>query len=168
MDLEQERIDLAITLGAREYPRLQRWHFAQEEVFPVCSAAFLAQHGRPSDAQDLSRMPLLHLEEHYRPRLDWAGWLARFGVSLPRGVPSLDFNDYSVVLQAAMEGQGVALGWRHIVAPLIERGLLVQPLALSVITDHPIHIVASRTGRLRPEVVVLREWLIREATASGA
>ncbi len=168
LDLEQERIDLAITLGAREYPRLQRWHFAQEEVFPVCSAAFLAQHGRPSDAQDLSRLPLLHLEEHYRPRLDWSGWLARFGVSLPRGVPSLDFNDYSVVLQAAMEGQGVALGWRHIVAPLIERGLLVQPLALSVITDHPIHIVASRTGRLRPEVVVLREWLIREATASGA
>jgi DNA-binding transcriptional LysR family regulator len=166
LDLEQERIDLAITLGASEYPRLQRWHFVDEEVFPVCSPSLLAQHGPALNAQALSQMPLLHLEEHYRPRLDWTGWLARFGVSLPRGTPSFGFNDYSIVLQAAQEGQGVALGWRHIVAPLIERGLLVRPIDLSVTTDQPIHIVASRSGRLRPQAILLREWLIREAAAS--
>jgi len=71
----------------------------------------------------------LHLEKRYRPRLGWSGWLARFGVSLGRSTKLFRFNDYSVVLQAAIEGQGVALGWRHLVEPLVvEQGLLLRPV----------------------------------------
>jgi LysR family transcriptional regulator, glycine cleavage system transcriptional activator len=166
LDLDRERIDLAITLGSGEYPRLPRWHFVDEEVFPVCSPSLLERHGHPADAQALSRLPLLHLEERYRPRLDWPGWLARFGVSMSRGIRHFRFNDYSIVLQAAREGQGVALGWRHIVEPLLATGALVRPIDLSVTTDQPIHIVASRAGRLRPDVMRLRDWLVREAVTT--
>ena len=67
------------------------------------------------------------------------------------------FNDYSVVLQAAIEGQGVAMGWRHLVDPLIEQGLLVRPVPQSLTTDQPIYIVASRRGKLRAEAVYLQE-----------
>ena len=116
-----------------------------------------------ADVQALTRTSLLHLEERYRPRLDWSGWLARFGVSLGRSNRLFRFNDYSIVLQAAIEGQGVAMGWRHLVNPLIEQGLLVRPVPQSVTTDPAIYTVASRRSKLRPEAVSLRDWLIAEA-----
>lgn len=163
LDLGRERVDLAITLGTGEFPQHQRWHFVDEEVFPVCSPAFLRSHGPIADVQALTRTSLLHLEERYRPRLDWSGWLARFGVALGRNTRLFRFNDYSIVLQAAIEGQGVAMGWRHLVEPLIAQGLLVRPVPQSVTTDQPIYIVASRRSKLRPEAVSLRDWLIAEA-----
>jgi LysR family transcriptional regulator, glycine cleavage system transcriptional activator len=163
LDLGRERVDLAITLGTGEFPQHQRWHFVDEEVFPVCSPAYLKANGAIADVQALSRGSLLHLEERYRPRLGWSGWLARFGVSLGRNTRLFRFNDYSVVLQAAIEGQGVAMGWRHLVDPLIAQGLLVRPVSQSVTTDQPIYLVASRRTKLRPEAVSLRDWLIAEA-----
>lgn len=168
-DLARERIDLAITLGTGEFPQLQRWHFVDEEIFPVCSPAFLQGCGAMADVQALTRATLLHLEERYaRPRLDWPGWLARFGVAMDRSTKLFRFSDYSVLLQAAIEGQGVAMGWRHLVAPLIAQGLLVRPLPNSVTTEQPIYLVASRRGKLRPEAVHLRDWLIAEARLNPA
>lgn len=165
LDLERERIDLAITLGTGTFPQHQCWHFVDEEIFPVCSPAFLQRGEAITDIAALARSTLLHLEERYRPRLDWPGWLARFGVAPGRVGKQFSFNDYSIVLQAAIEGQGVALGWRHLVAPLITQGLLVRPLSQSVTTEQPIHIVASGKGPLRADVVHLRDWLMAEARA---
>lgn len=165
LDLERERIDLAITLGDGHFGHYQRWHFVDEEIFPVCSAAFLQRSGPLKDLPALTRTTLLHLEERYRPRLDWQAWLARFDVKLGRGNKVFRFNDYSIVLQAAIEGQGVALGWRHLVAPLIAQGLLVRPFEQSVTTDQPIYIVASGKDSLRSEVAFLRDWLMRETAA---
>ena len=67
------------------------------------------------------------------------------------------------MLQAALEGQGLALGWRHIVEPLIAQGRLVRPVPHSVTTNQPMYIVASRAGRARNDVMALKDWLVREA-----
>ena len=163
LDLERERIDLAITLGSGEFAQHARWRFVDEEVFAVCSPAFLALHPQLQTPQDVANSTLLHLEERYRPRLDWTLWLARFGVSAARAAKALTFNDYSIVLQAALEGQGLALGWRHIVEPLIAQGRLVRPIAQTVTTDQPMYIVASRAGRARHDVMALKDWLVHEA-----
>ena len=163
LDLERERIDLAITLGSGEFAQHARWRFVDEEVFAVCSPAFLASHPQLQTPQDVANSTLLHLEERYRPRLDWSLWLAHFGVSAARAAKSLTFNDYSIVLQAALEGQGLALGWRHIVEPLIAQGRLVRPIAQTVTTDQPMYIVASRAGRARHDVMALKDWLVHEA-----
>jgi DNA-binding transcriptional LysR family regulator len=99
--------------------------------------------------------------------MGWAGWLGQFGVALPRDANLFRFNDYSIVLQAAMEGQGVAQGWRHIVEPLIAQGLLVRPIAQSVTTDQPMYIVAPGGRELRPDVLNLKDWLVAEAQAAS-
>lgn len=168
LNLERERIDLAITLGSGEFLGHDRWHFVDEEVFPVCSPVYLAQHPGLSEPASLAQATLLHLEERYRPRLDWSGWLTRFGVTLPMGSKLFAFNDYSIVLQAALEGQGVALGWRHIVAPLIAQGRLVAPLKQTITTDQPIYLLAPAGRALQPATRDLREWLIAEARADDA
>jgi DNA-binding transcriptional LysR family regulator len=166
LNLERERIDLAIAQGAGEFARQRRWRFVDEEVFPVCSPAYLERAGPLATPAALARATLLHLEERYRPRLDWPGWLSRFGVRVPRNAPRFSFNDYSIVLHAALEGQGVALGWRHIVESLVAEGRLVRPLVESVTTDQPIYLVAARSGHLRSSVVRLRDWLLAEARSN--
>ena len=165
-DLARESIDLAIPLGAGNWPRHHCWHFVDEEVFPVCSPDFAERNAPLDRPAALAATTLLHLEERYRPRLDWTGWLAHFGVTLPRGRRLFSFNDYSIVIRAALEGQGVALGWRHIVAQLLDEGRLLRPLAQSVTTDHPILIVAPRARPLSPAARRLRDWLIAEAGRS--
>ena len=162
LDMARERIDLSITLGAADFANFQRWHFVDEEIFPVCSPKFLLANPLP-DLKALAHSPLLVLEERYRPRMDWKEWLARFAISLPRQPKLFRFNDYSIVLQAAIEGQGVAQGWRHIVQPLIAQGLLLRPLQHSVTTDQPLFITAPQGKVLRPDVAYLKDWLVAEA-----
>lgn len=163
-DLGRESIDLAIPLGAGSWPRCHHWHFVDEEIFPVCSPVYLERYGSIENPEALPGATLLHLEERYRPRFDWSGWLARFGVVLPRGPRLFSFTDYSIVIRAALEGQGVALGWRHIVASLLAEGRLLRPMPQSVLTERPLRIVAPRTRPLSPAAARLRDWLIREAT----
>ena len=118
------------------------------------------------DLKALAHSPLLVLEERYKARMGWKEWLERFGINLPRQPKLFRFNDYSIVLQAAIEGQGVAQGWRHIVQPLIAQGLLVRPLQQSVTTDQPLYITAPQGKVLRPDVAYLKDWLVGEAATT--
>jgi LysR family transcriptional regulator, glycine cleavage system transcriptional activator len=165
LDMARERIDLSITLGADDFANYQRWHFVDEEIYPVCSPKFLQANPLP-DLKALAHSPLLVLEERYKARMGWKEWLERFGINLPRQPKLFRFNDYSIVLQAAIEGQGVAQGWRHIVQPLIAQGLLVRPLQQSVTTDQPLYITAPQGKVLRPDVAYLKDWLVGEAATT--
>jgi DNA-binding transcriptional LysR family regulator len=163
LDLDRDRVDLAITLGSGSFENYQHWKFVDEEVFPVCSPEFLRQHGPVRDVKSLAKVPLMHLEERYKSRISWADWLESFGVVLKRENAMFRFNDYSIVLQAAIEGQGVAQGWRHLVDPLIAQGLLVSPLSQSVTTEQPFYVIAPKGTELRSDVLNLKNWLIAEA-----
>lgn len=162
-DLNLDGIDLAITIGRSEGTRYRRWPIFDEVVFPVCSPEYAQKLGEKPTLHSLSTATLLHLEERNRPRIGWAEWFAKFDINLPRSTRQLRFTDYSVLLHAAMEGQGVALGWQYLVDPLLEQGRLVRPLAEQVMTDQPLYIIASRTRHMRPAVVTLRDWLLEES-----
>lgn len=162
-DLNLDGIDLAITLGRSEGARHARWRIFDEVVFPVCSPEYAQKLGEMPTLQSLCAATLLHLEERYRPRIGWAEWFAKFNICLPRSTRQFRFTDYSVLLHAALEGQGIAIGWQHLVAPLLEQGRLVRPVAEQVVTDQPIYIIASRTRHMRPSVVTLRDWLLAES-----
>jgi LysR family transcriptional regulator, glycine cleavage system transcriptional activator len=162
-NLDRDPVDLAIPLGSGDFPKHQRWPLFEEEVFPVCSPAYLARHGPWRDIDALTGASLLHLEERYRSRMNWASWLSRFGVSLPRDNRHFSFNDYAVILQAALEGQGIALGWRHLVEAPLANGLLVRPVPQTVVTEHPMCVIAPRHRPLRADVMALKDWLLAEA-----
>ena len=163
-DIEQDQVDLAIPLGSGEFSKHRRWPFVEEEIFAVCSPSYLAAQGPITKPADLVHHTLLHLEERYRSRMDWATWLSRLGVSLPKGNKQFRFNDYSIILQAALEGQGIALGWGHLIKPALKQGQLVQVIADKVQTQHPFQIIAGRNRPLRPDVIALKDWLIAETS----
>ena len=160
-DVPLGEFDLCIALGNSEWPGMQRWLFAEEELFPVCSPTYLEQSKPLQQVSDLSTHELLHLEERYHSRFDWKKWFSHFRISTtpPKGWTS---NDYSIVIQAALEGQGIALGWRHIVQPLVDQGGLIRPIEERIATDNPFYIIAPEDREVSGAAQVLRDWLIAE------
>ncbi len=156
----RDEADLWIPLGGGPWPRLRAWEFAAERLVAVASPDHVARRGTDVETADL-----LHTEERYSPRYDWPTWFDAHGLD-PAGVPGGQrSNDYSIVVHAALEGQGVALGWLHIVEPLIRSGRLVQLGAHVVETDNPFCIVARPDALRRRAVDDMRRWLLTEAAA---
>ena len=126
---DMEPGDIAIAFGERRDFDAAASLILPEGVVPVCTAAHLAANGPFSDANALARARLVHLEaQSPSPWLDWTRYLAAFGAArAPTGhAGDLTFNTYSLVTQAAMENQGLALGWMGLVDSLLRSGILVQ------------------------------------------
>jgi DNA-binding transcriptional LysR family regulator len=149
--------DLWIPLGAISRDDLAATPFSIEEVLPV-AAPDVAESYAFNDAEALLRAPLLLLEERYSPRFDWPRWFRYHDVVCPSSLGGYSSNDYSLILQAAIDGQGVALGWHHIVASLIDEGRLVA-LAPPVRTERPFPILQHRHRTLSDGATALRDWL---------
>lgn len=152
--------DLWIPLGVVERDDLVATRFCDEEVLPV-AAPELVRALKLRRPGDLVGAPLLHLEERYAPRFNWSTWFAHKGLD-HRGSSRSDYrsNDYSLILQAAIEGQGVALGWKHIVRDLLDSGRLLA-LDQPVSTNQPFPVLERRFPSPSKEAKALRDWLAR-------
>ena len=157
----RETADLWIPLGPEQWPDDRAWAFATEELFPVAAPGLAAEVGELPPCRMLEA-PLLHLEERYEPRFDWYRWFEEMCCPVDARLPGARSNDYSLIVHAALEGQGVAIGWRHIVRPLLAEGRLVRVGSASVVTDSPFRLLA-RSPRLSAEVAALRDWLVAES-----
>ncbi|WP_298609949.1 LysR substrate-binding domain-containing protein [uncultured Thiothrix sp.] len=161
-DIAKLEFDLCIPVGGVPEGAYQSWKFVDEVLFPVCSPAWLAQQEQIQQPSDLLTKPLIHLEEHYIPRFNWPQYFQHYGLKLSHTRKDVSFNDYSIVVQAAIEGQGVVLGWHHIVQPLIEQGKLVAPLRERILTPEPFYVIAREDKSLSMEAQALLEWLLVE------
>jgi DNA-binding transcriptional LysR family regulator len=154
--------DLWIPLGWGTWPGLERWPFQQERIYPV-AAPDHPLAGPSTQPEQLVGAELLSHEERYRQRFEWASWFGRLGVAHPAEPTGPSFNDYSLVVRAALAGQGVALGWHHIVVQLVHEGRLVRVGCEEVVTDQPFEILARPHAVRRPAVAALRDWLTAAA-----
>lgn len=162
-DIAKLEFDLCIPVGCVPEGAYQSWKFVDEVLFPVCSPKWLAAQVPLQQLSDLLTRPLIHLEEHYSPaRFNWPQYFQHYGLQLNDTRKDVSFNDYSIVVQAAIEGQGVVLGWHHIVQPLIEQGKLVAPLSERIQTPAPFYVIAREEKPLSTESKALLEWLLLE------
>ncbi|MGF1610643.1 MAG: transcriptional regulator GcvA [Kiloniellales bacterium] len=163
IDLTAEQIDMGVRYGNGEWTDVVSHRLFDDEIFPICSPSYLA--GRPAlqGAADLVGETLLHQEVPDLSWLSWQTWLERSGVKLSPRKQGPTFNNYVLMIQAAQSGQGIALGWRHLVDHLIEAGTLVRPVATTLRSDYAFHLVAPRDAELSPEVSVFRDWFLAEA-----
>lgn len=111
---------------------------APETVFPVCSPQFAREHGLEGDVSSgaLKDLPLLHMDQSNPRWLDWERWSARAGVGALRSGSQFSFNNYPLLLNATIQGQGVALAWRELVSKSLDLGLLVALGPTVVREDH--------------------------------
>jgi LysR family glycine cleavage system transcriptional activator len=165
VDLENEGIDLAIryTTAARA-PQGSTLLFEQA-VAPVASPALgLKELDTPSR---LAGLTLLELDDPRAPWLQWQAWLDAQGWGGARVGTMLRLNYYDLVIQAAIAGQGVALGRMELVRPLVEEGRLV---CLAPPRQPPGNVHAwwlvRNSGAPRSEVRDVAEWIEAEAARS--
>ena len=146
-----------------EWPHYHCAPLASEEIYPVCAPSYLSRHAAPTRPEDLLAHALIHLEEPYRSATTWYDWFASLGIGERRVPKGLQVNDYVLAIQAVLEGQGVALGWRHLVEDMVKRGVLVRVTDYSQTTEKAFHVIWPKEVQLSRQAEAVREWLLAQA-----
>lgn len=168
VDLHQDDIDAAIRFGRGGYSDLDVTFLMGEMVFPVCSPRLLDGPHPLRRPEDLARHTLLHDEVSGAPDdPDWVAWLAMAevtGVDPERGP---GYSDSGLVLQAAIAGQGVALGRTSLAHDDMTAGHLVMPFGPALRSGYTYRMVCTRTKAQDFRVQAFRDWLLEAVRAEG-
>ena len=152
-------VDFAVRYNQPETAELYSWPLMEEIVLPVCSPSYLSEFGDLDGCADLRQHTFAHLQDS--PRLPWHRYLAIHGYPSPAGSRSLTFSDYTLVIQAAIKGRGIALGWWHVVAhELLQKGLV--PAGKEFRSGDCYHLVAMKRRPLRKPATLVRDWVLNE------
>ncbi|MDF2095948.1 LysR substrate-binding domain-containing protein [Aquibaculum arenosum] len=157
--------DLVILRGEGAWPDFEAELLLSEEVFPVCAPDY-ATDRKLHDLEALRRCTLITVASHHSEWMDWSRWLKSKGMADSSEMPSLSFNTYALSIQAAVDGLGVALGWRYLVDCHLAEGSLIKPLAESVRTRSGYFLLQRRGDVPSGAAQVVRDWLFAEARAA--
>lgn len=159
IDFAREDFDLAIRHGDGNWPSLHVTRLCVEELFPVCSPALVRGRRALRSPADLKHHMLLHINE----TRTWGEWLDAANVA---GVDFLHgpvFNQTSMAIDAAVDGQGVALARSALAAWDLAAGRLIRPFALSLKVPYSYWIVCPEATADLPKISTFRAWLLAEA-----
>lgn len=159
-DLATSDIDVHIRIGDGNWPGCTSLPLWPEQVTPVCSPKYLAEHGPIASIEDLLFHQLIHYVDPYRMRMGWAEWLRALGVTVPSNLPlSLQVNESLFQLRAAEVGEGIALGWRPLIDGAVRAGHLCIAYPKYCETGRQFYAVTASTGPPRRAVLQVLEWL---------
>jgi LysR family transcriptional regulator, glycine cleavage system transcriptional activator len=169
IDLARGEVDVAVRyLAEQRVPEGARRLFG-ERMLPVAAPA-LAHDAKQLLAapRDLARHVLLHLDdaEGMLPWLNWPAWLAANGEPGLKPAGALRFRMYDQLIQAAVAGQGVALGRLPLLADHLRDGRLVAPFSRRFDSARGYYVLLAPRARARPEVMAFVAWLEAEAAAA--
>jgi LysR family transcriptional regulator, glycine cleavage system transcriptional activator len=161
VDFAREDVDMAVRHGTGDasWRGLHGVRLAGEELFAVCSPRLLAPRARPYPAARVLALPLLHLDDHS----GWTRWLEAAGIGHGRAISGLVLNRASMVIDAAVNGQGIGLARTTLAAWDIINGRLVSPFATRLPLSSAYWIVAPMATAQLPKIALFRRWLLAEA-----
>lgn len=169
VDFASGEVDIAIRYGSGRYPGLETTLLMSETVVPVASPALLAE--RPlANITDLAQHTLLHdgSPDADDSCPDWVMWLAARGVRDIDGARGPRFNQSSLVIEAAVNGRGVALAKQALAQADLDAGRLVAPLDIATAVDFAYYVVHPKAKGRLSQVKAFVSWLQQEATAHTA
>lgn len=159
-EFARQDIDVAVRYGAGVWPGLRAQLLLTAELFPVCSPAFHQGARALRVPADLRPRTLLRL-----PKDEWPKWLEAAGLG-DRQAEGPQFSDAGLLTQAAVAGQGVALGQSVLVADELAAGRLIEPFALRIPSGMSYYLVAPSETFQSPKVTAFHGWL-RNALAQA-
>lgn len=150
--------DIFITWGDGVFPGMIADPLVNVLTAPVASPAFIERIGRPETPADLLEFPLIH----QRDTLGWSAWFSATDVETCDLTGPI-IEDTNVVLQAAIAGQGVVMGWVPLINSELDNGSLIQ-LFDAVLSEHRAYYLVRRTsGPQAQEIANICNWLIHQA-----
>lgn len=163
VDMLADGIDVGLRYGDGKWPGVRSVHLFDVESFPVCTPSYLRGSPPIETPADLLGHTLLNLDGAPHALEDWAWWLKGTGVRAPAAFQILGFDSYANVIQAALEGQGIALGFAGIIDDLLSGGQLVRPLSAALSKGGAVYLVVPAGARLAPVAQDFFDWVIAEA-----
>ncbi len=165
--LERSGIDVAVRYASTELAPGGVKLFG-EDVIPVCSPALVGDRARLlARPEDLHQHVLLHLaESQVSPWLVWGQWLEAAGVPDLRPAGALHFSHYDQLIQAALKGEGVALGRMPLLRELVRTGELVAPFGRAIVSPRCYFVMRSGRTLGNPDVTAFERWLHAEAAST--
>ncbi len=167
-DIDVENISLAVRRGHGIWPGCTAELLAPEVIYPVAAPHIMSAAPNLHSVPGLLQRRLIHLEEPIRERPTWQQWFAHFGITKQTPQGGLRLNDYALVLQAAMAGEGIAFGWKHISDPLVEKRLLSARRDWAWKTGEGFYLVWSNTRPLGRDATLVRDWILDVAATIRA
>lgn len=178
LDLERDRIDVAIRYVAPDRVPAGATQLFDEEVVPVCAPALTKDRARPlREPADLAHHVLLHDDAQGSrfpalPYLQWDVWLQAMGLPDLQPAGGLHFSHYDQLIQAAAGGEGVALGRLPLLSKQLRDGRLVMPFEKArgrgTVSTRGYFMLATPAAAGRPEVKHFMDWLLAEARQDAA
>jgi LysR family glycine cleavage system transcriptional activator len=159
IDFVREEVDVAVRHGAGNWSGLDAVRLCTEQLFPVCSPKLMSGRNRITKPSDLLKTPLLHLDDSKA----WSQWFDAAGVAEPETSHGLVLNRASMLIDAAVDGQGVALARTALAAWDLINGRLVRPFDLSLKLSKMYWIVCPKAASMKPKITTFRDWLLAEA-----
>lgn len=159
-ELGHEHISLGIRMGAGAWPGYAIAKIADEVIYPVANPQVMAAARNLRSIPTLLHESLIHLEEPIRERPGWTDWFGHHGIKNYDLSKGLRLNDYALVLQAAISGQGFAFGWDHIVRDLIRHKTLAAKDQWAWHTGRGIYLVWPENAPISDQAKQVRDWII--------
>ena len=158
VDFAREDVDIAVRHGDGNWPSLDAVQLSAEQLFAICSPKLLS--GRRLDKPaDLLKFPLIHLDS----RADWKKWLRAAGIGDDNVRHGPVLNRASMVIDAAINGQGIALARTTLAAWDLINGRLVRPFAEALRLSKTYWIVCPKAASNMPKIATFRDWVLAEA-----
>jgi DNA-binding transcriptional LysR family regulator len=165
VDLEREQVDLSLRYCRPQDAPEGALRLFGEALVPVAHPALAVT--AIEDAARLRQHVLLEFDDVSRPWLQWADWLSGAGAGRVKPKGMLRFNQYDQVVQAALAGQGVALGRLELVRPLLEQGKLALASASPpAASDYGYWLIQRRDGA-GDDAAAVGAWIRKEASRCG-
>ena len=152
-------VDMRIRCGRGRWTGLQVIKIMDEEMFPVCSPELLEGKKGLSQLENLQFHTLLHDDM----QIPWRSWLLKAGLDELDTNRGPHFSHSHMVLKAAVQGQGVALGRSVLVADDLASGKLVKPFDINILADHSYYLVYPEITVDQPKINAFQDWLLTES-----
>lgn len=163
MDLRQARLDVAIRYGTPPFEDAVSHASRPERAFPVASPRLLDRLGVAAASADILHMPLIASDIVNPAWMPWRQWAKalRLGPALGRAsdLSRLRFNHYSDTVQAALNGEGVTMGWEVLLEDILRDGRLVRLGAVSVVPEERYHVITPPGREPSAATRIFLDWI---------
>jgi LysR family transcriptional regulator, glycine cleavage system transcriptional activator len=160
-DCLSDEVQLVMIHGTGDWPGFISYRLFDETVFPVCAPDYPQATDKDWEKW-LVNAELLDLEDSHWNWLNWRVWLGSYQIDQPLPHRNLRINNYPLIIEAACQGQGVALGWSVLVDDLIDQGRLVKPTPVSLTTKLGYYLLVRESRQNDAQVAEVRDWLITQ------
>jgi len=156
-------VDYPILRGDGDWPGFESEMLFGETIFPVCAPSYVDQHPECRKLAQVPHHDLIEISSHHSEWMNWKNWLGEQGIQNIVVERTAMFNTYPLAVQAAIDGLGLVLGWKHLVDKYLDSGHLVRPLGRKAVqTEFGYYLLRRKGQKYNAAQSIVESWLLAE------